>query len=77
MFVLEHLESEISRWLHIEYMHASQIVGKDRFMFINFKRSIDGINLVEAFMSNIFRLEYKYWSIRLYFYASRRLKSRV
>lgn len=36
-FVIEHLEPEIGTWLSIEYMHASEIVGKNRLIFTNVK----------------------------------------
>ena len=37
LFVIEHLEPEIGRWLYIEYMHSSEIVGKSKIMFTNVK----------------------------------------
>ena len=41
MFVIEHLEPVISKWLFIEYMHASTIVGKDKLVFTNVKNPRD------------------------------------
>ncbi len=38
VFVIEHLESEIGKWLLYEYEHASEIVGKNRLMFTNVKK---------------------------------------
>ena len=38
VFVIEHLESEIGKWLLFEYEHASEIVGKNRLMFTNVKK---------------------------------------
>ena len=37
LFVIEHLEPEVGRWLYIEYMHSSEIVGKSKIMFTNVK----------------------------------------
>ena len=37
LFVIEHLEPEIGRWLYIEYMHSSEIVGKGKILFTNVK----------------------------------------
>ena len=41
LFVIEHLEPEIGKWLYIEYMHASEIVEKKRLMFTNVKNQRD------------------------------------
>lgn len=41
LFVIEHLEMEISKWLYLEYENASRIVGKDRLIFANVKRTED------------------------------------
>jgi len=41
LFVIEHLEPEISKWLYLEYKHASKIVGKSRLMFTNVKKTGD------------------------------------
>ena len=38
IFVIEHLEPEIGKWLLFEYEHASEIVGKNRLMFTNVKK---------------------------------------
>lgn len=38
LFVIEHLEPEISKWLYLEYKHASKIVGRERLVFTNVKR---------------------------------------
>ncbi|MEM2321388.1 MAG: SAM-dependent methyltransferase [Candidatus Bathyarchaeia archaeon] len=38
LFVIEHLEPEISKWLYLEYKHASKIVGEDRLVFTNVKK---------------------------------------
>lgn len=35
--MIEHLEQEVSKWLYIEYEHASEIVGKERLVFTNVK----------------------------------------
>jgi len=40
-FVIEHLEPKISKWLYMEYEHSSRIVGRDRLIFTNIKRSED------------------------------------
>ncbi|MEM3597199.1 MAG: SAM-dependent methyltransferase [Candidatus Bathyarchaeia archaeon] len=40
-FVIEHLEPEIGTWLNIEYMHASEIVSKNRLIFTNVKGEAD------------------------------------
>jgi len=36
--VIEHLEPRLSKWVLIEYEHASLIVGKDNLAFTNVKR---------------------------------------
>lgn len=41
LFVIEHLEPEIGKWLYFEYEHASRIVNKDRLMFTNVKNPRD------------------------------------
>ncbi|MEM2394528.1 MAG: SAM-dependent methyltransferase [Candidatus Bathyarchaeia archaeon] len=41
LFVIEHLEPEISKWLLYEYAHAFRIVGKDHLMFTNVKKRED------------------------------------
>jgi len=38
LFVIEHLEPRLSRWVLIEYEHASMIVGKENLVFTNVKR---------------------------------------
>lgn len=38
LFVIEHLEPEVSKWLYLEYKHASKIVGRDRLVFTNVKK---------------------------------------
>jgi ribosome biogenesis SPOUT family RNA methylase Rps3 len=38
IFVIEHLEPEIGKWLLFEYEHASEIAGKNRLMFTNVKK---------------------------------------
>ncbi|MEM3553820.1 MAG: SAM-dependent methyltransferase [Candidatus Bathyarchaeia archaeon] len=45
IFVIEQLEQEIGRWLLYEYMHASEIVGKDRLIFTNVKKESDKAKL--------------------------------
>jgi len=37
IFVIEHLEPEIGKWLYIEYAHASSIVGRDKIIFTNIR----------------------------------------
>ncbi|MEM0253089.1 MAG: SAM-dependent methyltransferase [Candidatus Bathyarchaeia archaeon] len=41
IFIIEHLEPEVSKWLLFEYMHASEIVGKEKLWFTNVKRIED------------------------------------
>ncbi|MEM2342377.1 MAG: hypothetical protein QXX94_07615 [Candidatus Bathyarchaeia archaeon] len=41
LFVIEHLEPEISKWLYFEYVNASRIVGRDKLVFTNVKRLED------------------------------------
>lgn len=41
LFVIEHLEPEIGKWLYIEYMHASEIVEKKQLVFTNIKNQRD------------------------------------
>ena len=38
-FVIEHLEPVISRWMLLEYRHASRIVGSHKLVFTNIARS--------------------------------------
>lgn len=41
LFVIEHLEPEVGKWLYIEYLHASEIVGKNRLIFTNVRKPED------------------------------------
>ncbi|MEM3640679.1 MAG: SAM-dependent methyltransferase [Candidatus Bathyarchaeia archaeon] len=45
LFVIEHLEPKIGKWLLYEYMHASQIAGKNHLMFANVKMERDAAEL--------------------------------
>jgi ribosome biogenesis SPOUT family RNA methylase Rps3 len=45
VFVIEHLEPEIGKWLLFEYAHASEIVGKNRLTFTNVKKKGDKAKL--------------------------------
>jgi len=45
LFVIEHLEPKIGKWLYIEYKHASEIVGKSRLIFTNVKNGEDAETL--------------------------------
>lgn len=45
VFVIEHLEPEVSKWLLFEYTHASEIVGKEKLWFTNVKRIEDSLKL--------------------------------
>ncbi|MEM2092747.1 MAG: SAM-dependent methyltransferase [Candidatus Bathyarchaeia archaeon] len=45
IFVIEHLESELGRWLFYEYAHASKIVGKERLLFTNVKVKKEALKL--------------------------------
>ncbi|MEM3673617.1 MAG: SAM-dependent methyltransferase [Candidatus Bathyarchaeia archaeon] len=38
LFVIEHLEPIVGRWLLIEYKHASKIAGENRLIFTNVKK---------------------------------------
>ena len=38
LFVIEHLEPRLSKWILIEYEHASMIVGRDKLVFTNVKK---------------------------------------
>jgi len=38
LFVIEHLEPRLGRWVLIEYEHASLIVGRENLVFTNVKR---------------------------------------
>jgi ribosome biogenesis SPOUT family RNA methylase Rps3 len=38
LFVIEHLEPRLSKWVLIEYEHASMIVGRENLAFTNVKR---------------------------------------
>ncbi|MEM0058700.1 MAG: SAM-dependent methyltransferase [Candidatus Bathyarchaeia archaeon] len=39
IFVIEHLEPELGKWLLFEYEHAAEIAGKNRLMFTNVKKA--------------------------------------
>lgn len=41
VFVIEHLEPKVGKWLYFEYANASRIVGRDRLIFTNVKRKED------------------------------------
>ncbi|MEM3601189.1 MAG: SAM-dependent methyltransferase [Candidatus Bathyarchaeia archaeon] len=45
LFVIEHLEPKMGKWLTIEYKHASQIVGKNRLLFANVKKKTHAFKL--------------------------------
>ncbi len=45
IFVIEHLEPEIGKWLIMEYRHASKIVGENRLVFTNVKKKTHAIKL--------------------------------
>ncbi len=47
LFVIEHLEPKMSEWLHIEYSHAAQIVGRKRLLITNVKKKGEFRKLVE------------------------------
>jgi ribosome biogenesis SPOUT family RNA methylase Rps3 len=39
LFIIEHLEPRVSEWLCIEYSNAAQIVGRERLLITNVKKS--------------------------------------
>ncbi|MEM2537478.1 MAG: SAM-dependent methyltransferase [Candidatus Bathyarchaeia archaeon] len=39
IFVIEHLEPELGKWLLFEYEHAAEIADKNRLMFTNVKKA--------------------------------------
>ncbi len=43
LFVIEHLEPRLSKWVLIEYEHASAIVGRDNLAFTNVKRGFKSL----------------------------------
>lgn len=45
IFVIEHLETEIGKWLLYEYANASEIIGKHRLTFTNIKRKNEALKL--------------------------------
>lgn len=45
--VIEHLEGRLSRWVLLEYEHASSIVGRDNLTFTNVKGKADRKKLEE------------------------------
>lgn len=47
IFVIEHLECEISKWLYYEYAHASEIVGENSLFFTNVKKENDVARLIK------------------------------
>lgn len=50
LFVIEHLEPKMSKWLLYEYTHASQIAGKKHLMFTNVKGKRDAAELYKLGM---------------------------
>lgn len=46
LFVIEHLESRLSKWVLIEYEHASLIVGRENLAFTNVKK---GLKVLQKF----------------------------
>ena len=40
LFVIEHLEPRLSKWVLIEYEHVSMIVGRENLAFTNVKRGL-------------------------------------
>ncbi len=47
LFIIEHLEPELSEWLYMEYSHAAQIVGRDRLLITNVKKPAESRKLRE------------------------------
>jgi len=47
LFVIEHLEPKLSEWIHIEYSHAAQIVGRKRLLITNVKKKGEFRKLVK------------------------------
>lgn len=54
LFVIEHLEPKLSKWLYIEYSHAAQVVGRNRLLITNVKSEYEFCKL-----SKIARVERK------------------
>ncbi len=45
IYVIEHLEPMLSKWVFLEYKHISEIVGKASLMFTNITRTNDVLRL--------------------------------
>jgi len=41
LYVIEHLEPELSEWLLIEYSHAAEVVGRENLLVTNVRRRED------------------------------------
>jgi len=46
-FVIEHLEPVVSRWVWLEYKHASEIVGRERLVITNVRNPRERAKLAE------------------------------
>ena len=46
MFVIEHLEPKLSKWVLIEYSHISKIIGKRNLIFTNVRKSSEKLNKI-------------------------------
>ncbi len=49
LFVIEHLEPRLSKWMLLEYRHASEIVGRDNLVITNaggFKEKLKNLGIV-------------------------------
>lgn len=46
IYVVEHLEPFLSKWVRLEYAHISAIVGKKNLLFTNIKKKADAARLV-------------------------------
>ncbi len=45
IYVIEHLEPFLSKWVCLEYRHISSIAGKRNVIFTNIKRESDAVRL--------------------------------
>lgn len=45
IYVIEHLEPMLSKWVFLEYRHISKVVGKTSLMFTNIRRMNDLLRL--------------------------------
>ena len=56
-FIIEHLEPVVSKWVWIEYKHASEIAGRDKLVITNVKdpREREILSRIAREVSRVFK----------------------